>query len=391
MPFHAPRFDVIDARMSDWVASGAYERLEWLIGDASGPVHRGAAGGSGAPSIFRIYSMTKPVVSVVALQLIEEGRLQLFHPVSRHLPEFERPMIFTPEGPRPAARRMLVHHLMTHMAGLSYGFMSDGTAHLMNAAGVHADASVPLRDDVKKIAAVPLRFEPGAGWLYSVATDVLGAVIEEIEDAPLGEVIARRVTGPLGMDETAFAPGAGAAPRIAPIKGGMEGGLISPKGLAKSYPHDDPAFARGGHGLFSTLADYAKFAEALLRDARGDARGDARREARGMSPPALLSAATLAHATANHAAAVMPLHIELPAASHNPGIAGQGFGLGFAVSQPGGPLTSRPGAFGWSGAAETWFIVDPKTDLYCVMMGQNFDWPGASYDLQNMAYGAVGA
>ncbi len=364
----------LDARMAEWVASGAYERLEWCIGDASGIVHQGA---TGDPSLYRIYSMTKPIVSVIALQLVEEGRLQLFHPVAKYLPEFEKAHVFTPEGPRRASRRMLVHHLMTHMSGLSYGFMADATGQMMVKARVHDDASVPLREDVAKIAAIPLQFEPGARWLYSVATDVLAAVIEVIEEKPLGQIVADRITGPLDMTETSFCPGTDAAARIAPMLGGGKGGLLSPDALAKSYPHDNPDFARGGHGLFSTLADYAKFAGAVLRDARGGA------------APALLSAATLAHATANHAAPVMPLHIELPPQSINPGMAGQGFGLGFAVAQPGGPLTARPGAFGWSGAAETWFSIDPASDLFMVQMAQNLDWPGASYDLQNMGYGAL--
>ncbi|MEX2519356.1 MAG: serine hydrolase domain-containing protein [Paracoccaceae bacterium] len=368
------RLAQLDARLSARVASGDYERLEWALGDSSGVLHRGA---TGPASLYRIYSMTKPLVSVAALQLIEEGRLQLFHPVARYLPEFAEPMVFTAEGPRPAARPMLVHHLMTHMSGLSYGFMPDESGRMMNAANVHDDAGVPLRDDVRKIAAIPLQFEPGARWLYSVATDVLAALIEVIEGAPLGEILRARVTGPLGMEATSFHPGARAAARIPPILGGANGGLISSAELARAYPLDDPGFARGGHGLFSTLEDYAIFARALLCGARG--KGE----------PALLSPATLGHATANHAAGVMPLHIELPPGSVNPGMDGQGFGLGFAVSRPGGPLTSRPGAFGWSGAAETWFTVDPKSDLFVVQMAQNFDWPGACFDLQNMAYGAL--
>ncbi|MEL7463112.1 MAG: serine hydrolase domain-containing protein [Pseudomonadota bacterium] len=373
--FDPDRIARIDARMAEWVEAGAYERIEWLIGDSGGIAAEGAT--ADAPAIYRIYSMTKPIVSVIALQLVEEGRLQLFHPVARYLPEFEALLVFTPEGPRPASRRMLVHHLLTHMAGLSYGFMGDASGALMNAAGVHDDAAVSLRDDVKKIAKVPLQFEPGSRWLYSVATDVLAAVIEEIEQAPLGEIIARRITGPLEMTETSFAPGAGAAGRIAPIMGGMKGGLLSPDALAKSYPADNPGFARGGHGLFSTLADYAKFSAALLRDAQGG------------GAPRLLSKTTLAHAVQNHAAGVMPLHIELPPQSVNPGMAGQGFGLGFAMAQEGGPLVARPGAFGWSGAAETWFYVDPGSDVFMVLMAQNFDWPGAAFDYQNMTYAAL--
>ncbi|MEM7546962.1 MAG: serine hydrolase domain-containing protein [Pseudomonadota bacterium] len=372
--FAPDRLARIDARMADWVAEGAYERLEWCLGDSTGIVYQGA---TADPSLYRIYSMTKPVVSVIAMQLVEEGRLQLFHPVAKYLPEFEKIHVFTPEGPRRASRRMLVHHLMTHMSGLSYAFMGDATGQMMLKAGIHDDASIPLREDVAKIATIPLQFEPGKRWLYSVATDVLAAVVEEIEQRPLGEIIASRVTGPLGMTDTSFCPGKDAADRIAPIQGGMEGGLLSPDQLTRSYPHDDPDFARGGHGLFSTLRDYAVFAQTLLRDARGD------------GVPRLLSAATLGHATANHAARVMPLHIELPPQSINPGMTGQGFGLGFAISQAGGPLTTCPGSFGWSGAAETWFNVDPQSDMFMVQMAQNFDWPGASFDLQNMAYAAL--
>ncbi len=373
--FLAERLARIDARMAARVAAGDYERLEWALGDSSGLVHQGRT--AAEPSLFRIYSMTKPIVSVIALQLLEEGRLQLFHPVSRYLPEYEKLAVFTPDGPRRAQGRMTIHHLLTHTAGLSYAFMSDASAHMLHKAGVHADAKVSLREEARRISAIPLQFEPGTRFLYSVATDVLAALLEEAEDAPLPEIVSRRVTGPLGMTETSFHPGAAALPRIPPLMGGMTSGLLSPDALKDSYPHDEPAFARGGHGLFSTLADYSIFAGALLTDAPGE------------GAPRLLSRAVLEHATRNHVAHAMPIRIELPPQSINPGIVGQGFGLGFAVSQPAGPLVSRPGAFGWSGAAETWFTVDPASDMFAVLMGQNFDWPGASFDLQAMGYAAL--
>lgn len=363
---------LIDERMADWVTRGKYERMEWLIGDRDGVLHQGATCDA---SVYRIYSMTKPVVSVIALQLIEEGRLHLFHPLAKFLPEFAKPYVFDRAGPRPAAGPITVQHLLSHTSGLSYGFMSDASGKMMTEAGVMADGSVSLRDDVRKIAEVPLQFDPGTRWLYSVATDVLGALIEVVEDAPLQDIVARRITGPLEMAETSFNPGDAVKPRLAPLFGGRvseaKGGVLD----VLAYPLNDPGFARGGHGLFSTLSDYAKFANALLGDAHGQGR--------------LLSAHTLASATQNHAAHVMPLHIELPPGAMNPGMNGQGFGLGFAMSQPGGPMISRPGSFGWSGAAETWFNVDPVADCYVVMMAQNFDWPGASFTLQNMMYGAL--
>ncbi|MGB0928289.1 MAG: serine hydrolase domain-containing protein [Pikeienuella sp.] len=368
----AERCALIDARMTDWVMRDKYERMEWLIGDRNGVIHQGA---TCAPSVYRIYSMTKPVVSVIALQLIEEGRLHLFHPIAKFLPEFAAPYVFDRAGPRPAAGPITVQHLLTHTSGLSYGFMSDASGKMMNEQKVMADGTVSLRDDIKKIAKIPLQFDPGTRWLYSVATDVLGALIEVVEDAPLQDIVARRITDPLGMAETSFNPGVGVKPRLAPLRGGgidaSDGGVLD----VLAYPLDDPTFARGGHGLFSTLGDYAKFAAALLGDCHGAGQ--------------LLSAHTLAAATQNHAAPVMPLQIELPPNSMNPGMNGQGFGLGFAVSQAGGPMISRPGAFGWSGAAETWFNVDPVADCYVVMMAQNFDWPGASFTLQNMMYGAL--
>lgn len=366
--FSAARFDLIDTQMQARVDAGDYERLEWAVGDLSGIAHKGR---TAEASLYRIYSMTKPLVSVVALQLVEEGRLHLFHHVSKYLPEFAAPMVFTPDGPRRASKPMLLHHLLSHMSGLSYGFMADASAQMMNAAKVHGSGAVSLREDVAKIAKIPLQSEPGTRWRYSVSTDVLGALIEEIEQAPLGEILRRRITEPLGMEETGFCPGTDA--RIAPIMAG--GKFVDEKDLAKRYPADDPDFARGGHGLFSSLEDYARFTHALLQDATG------------AEAPKLLSPSTIAHATVNHA--VLPLHLELPAAAQNPGMAGQGFGLGFAVSQPGGMLISRPGAFGWSGAAETWFTVDPKANLFAVLMAGNHDWPGASFDLQNMAHGAL--
>ncbi len=373
--FDKGRLARLDAHLAGRVAAGDYERLEWAVGDSSGIVHEARTGV--AASLFRIYSMTKPIVSVVALQLLEEGKLQLYHPISRWLPEFEAPLVFTAKGPQRASTKITVWHLLTHTAGLSYGFLADATGAMLNGAKVHADGAAPLRDDVRKIAAIPLQFEPGARWRYSVATDVLGALIEEVEGKPLGEIVAARVTGPLGMGSTTYHPGAEAGAKLPPVKGGGPGGLISAKDLAKSYPFDEPGFARGGHGLFSTLADYAKFARALLLDARG------------AGAPRLLAPAVIQHATRNHVAPLAPLAIEAPPGAIGPGLEGQGFGLGFAVSLPAGTMVSRPGAFGWSGAAETWFTVDPASEMFAVLMAQNFDWPGASYDLQTMAYAAL--
>lgn len=371
--FDAARLAAIDARMAEWVAADRYERLEWLVGDSTGVVHRGA---TGEAALYRIWSMTKPIVSIAALQLIEEGRLQLFHPVSLYLPEYAELWVKTPAGLRRPQTRMTVHHLLTHTAGLSYNFMTDAAGAALNAMDVNMPPLIPLREEAKRIAQAPLVAEPGTGWTYSVATDVLAALLEVVEQKPLAEILRDRVFAPLGMAETGFRPGAAAAARIAPSRGGLPG-LLNAETVGATYPHDDPGFARGGHGLFSTLEDYAAFAGALLRTARGAATAR------------VIGAEMLAHATRNHVAALMPIRLELHPAAVNPGVAGQGFGLGFSVAQPGAPVVSRPGAFGWSGAAETWFTVDPAADLFMVFMGQNFDWPGACFDLQAMGYSTL--
>ena len=368
--FDSARLAAIDARMEAWVASGKYERLEWMIGDQSGIAHQGA---TGATSVYRIYSMTKPLVSLIAMQLVEEGKLQLYHPVAMYLEEYKMLLKRTPAGPRPTAGRLTVKHLITHTSGLSYGFMTDGGSARLNAAGVHGDPNRTLREEAAIIARIPLEFEPGEQWLYSVSTDVLAAVIEVIEQKPMQEIMAERITGPLGMEDTGYTADAG---RIAPIQGGVEG-LLDASTVADTYPHDNPDFARGGHGLFSTLADYGKIALSLLNTARG---GDG---------PHIVSPSTLAWATRNHVADQMPIYLESDPRSINPPVTGNGFGLGFAVVSGDGAVPSAPGAFGWSGAADTWFSVDPKTNLFMVSMAQNFDWPGASYTLASMTHGAL--
>jgi len=153
--------------------------------------------------------------------------------------------------------------------------------------------------------------------------------------------------------------------------------LLDANTVADTYPHDNPNFARGGHGLFSTLADYGKVALSLLNTARG---GDG---------PHIVSRSTLAWATRNHVADQMPIYLESDPRSINPPVTGNGFGLGFAVVSGDGAVPSAPGAFGWSGAADTWFSVDPATNLFMVSMAQNFDWPGASYTLASMTHGAL--
>ena len=354
--------------MGEWIAEGYYDGLEWLVASRAGTLAEGAIGTyAGRSSIFRIFSMTKPIVSLAVMRQVELGRAQLFHPVSRYLPEYADLTVLGPDGVvRPAAEPMTLFHLLTHMSGLSYGFLSGRVAALYAETGIFVDGAIPLRDEVRRLARLPLTFEPGAHWQYSVSTDVLGAALEVIADAPLPAVLRETVLDPLGMGETRFH--AVDQARLALNHGGRTA-VADPyqlvaHGPSKTYPSDNDRFSRGGTGLFSTTADYRLLCAELLRIATGRS--------------GIVSTATLNWMRANQVPApVLPLRIDLPTRGLSPGLAGYGFGLGFRRAMGHGVgIPDSPSSFGWAGAAETWFTVDPQNDLYAIFMAQNMDWPG---------------
>ncbi len=381
----------LDARMEEWVAAGRYGGIEWRIGDASGSVlHAGRAGRReiGGPEIpdiplWRIYSMTKPIVSLAAMQLVEECRINLHAPVSRHLPEFATMEVLQPGGgKRMAERSITIQHLLAHMSGLFYGFAGEPLAKEIATAGILRDSG-PLREGVRKLAAFPLDFEPGTGWRYSFSTDVLAAVLEEAEGRSIGEILRDRVLGPLGMAETAFFVPEGERGRIMGMHMGRDEktGAALTFDVSRGYPADKPDFGRGGHGLFSTTEDYSRLCAALTRLATG-----------GGPVAGLVGRRTLEAMTANHVPdALLPLHIELMDLTKRPGLGGYGFGLGFrrALGHRGRSILGCEGEFGWSGAAETWFTIDPSAGLWALFMAQNLDWPGASEDFQTLVTAAV--
>ena len=390
--FNPARLAKLDSRMARWVEQGRYAGIEWALGDASGPLHSGRAGarsaadpGAGMPEkpLYRIYSMTKPLVSLAALQLVEDCRLALHAPVGEYLPEYKDMEVLGPDGAtRPAKGPMTIQQLLCHTAGLSYGFLDGEVARRYVEAEKAAPRDLSLRDFVKVFADIPLAFEPGSDWQYSIATDLLGAVVEIAGEQPLQDRIRERITSPLGMEETGFTIPDGAADRVMAIYGGAPGGL-NELDLSRAYPHSDPGWARGGHGCFSTLQDYGTFCAAMLRLAKGEAEGP-------VAPGTLAMMASDLTPAAAH-----PLKIVLPGGMRGPGLGGYGFGLGFRICLPhqGWPRLRRilgmPGEFGWSGAAETWFTVAPEQGVWGLFMAQNLDWPGASADFQTMMAAAL--
>ncbi|MEM1315329.1 MAG: serine hydrolase domain-containing protein, partial [Pseudomonadota bacterium] len=201
----AARLDRIAPRMTHWVDEGRYAGIAWHIGRAEGEVHSGRVGALADVPLWRIFSMTKPLVSLAAMQLVEECRLHLHNRIHRWLPEFASPQVLAPDGAlTPAAEPITLDHLLSHMSGLSYPFLGDAVARRYIEAGVFENDAQPLRDAVRHAAAQPLAFHPGEAWKYSIATDVLAALLEEIEQASIGEILKARIFDPLGLSDTAF-------------------------------------------------------------------------------------------------------------------------------------------------------------------------------------------
>jgi CubicO group peptidase (beta-lactamase class C family) len=298
-----------------------------------------------AETIFRVFSMTKPIVSVTAMTLVEEGKLDLDAPVAKYLPEYANLVVWQPDGTtKPATRPMLVRNLMSHTSGLIYGFIQPTTplAKAWDAGGENRD-NVTLRQYAKTIAKLPLRSEPGTAWYYSRSTDVLGAVVEAAGGKPLDVLVRERVTGPLGMTDTGFVQPAASKARFAePLKADQ---------LYYDYAVK-PQLLSGGGGISSTTEDYLRFV--LMLEGDGQYKG-----VRILKPETL---------------ALMRQDQTTPeiqkAGLFFPG-PGMGFGLGFSLVKDDKLQRPGNGTFSWWGIAGTEFWVDPKNDVFMIFMVQS--------------------
>jgi CubicO group peptidase (beta-lactamase class C family) len=302
-------------------------------------------------SIFRIYSMTKPIVSVAAMMLVEEGKMQVSDPVSKYLPEIGRMKVGveTSEGGKPVlqltdpAREMTVQDLMRHTSGLIYG--SRGKS-LVNAA--YIEARIGSRDFsneelVTKLSSLPLRFSPGDRWEYGVSTDVLGRLVEVVSGKTLGEFLNERILTPLGMSDTGFFVPSDKLNRAAQPWQIPEAPPMTPRFDVAQKPR----FESGGGGLTSTMDDYLRFA-IMVADG-GEFAGKR-----------LLGSKTVEFMTADHTGS---------RPGRPPGL---GFGLGFEVRTSVGDsaLPGSLGEYGWAGNAGTLFWIDPKEQLIAIYMVQ---------------------
>jgi len=338
-------------------------------------------------TIWRIYSMTKPVTSVAMLLLVEQGLVSLTDPLARYIPGFASPRVYV-AGPAfvpvtvPGRDPIRIWHVLTHTAGFTYPQMFQSP---VDQAYREAGLAVPtesadytLEEACERLATLPLQFEPGTDWSYSIATDVAGRVVEVASGMPLDEFMEERIFKPLRMDETSFT-----GPRTdrfaVEYTIDPESGTAVHAGDSLIAPGERPTFVSGGAGLVSTAADYHRFAQMLRR--RGELDG-----------VRLLSPRTVELMTANH----LPGNATMAEFGHPPaGIAsldGRGFGLGVAplIDPVAVKSLSSRGEYGWGGAAGTDFWVDPATELTAVFMMQTTPPPDDVWlNLRRLVYQAL--
>jgi len=328
-----------------------------------------------ADTIFRFYSMTKPITSVALMMLYEEGRFQLNDPVEKFIPAFANMQVYA-DGPKtrmitePARSPITVQQLLTHTAGLTYDFMEENAVDALyrdlEIRGSHN--SKPLAEMVDILAELPLISHPGDEWHYSLATDVCGRLVEVLSGQSLDVFFKERIFDPLGMVDTGFFVPEDKIERFAAnYTPHRKGGLLLIDDPVTSLFAKPPVFLSGGGGLVSTVKDYHQFTKMLL--ANGELNGQR-----------LLGSMTVDFMSKNH----MPGDMAEMGSPNFNGMrwAGTGFGLGFAVLEDPfkAQLLASPGEFGWTGAASTAFWIDPVEEIICIQLTQLM--PSSTYQIR---------
>jgi CubicO group peptidase (beta-lactamase class C family) len=394
------RLERIGSAMQAYVDRGVYAGVSTIIARRGVIVHEGQYGfrdkEAGLPmtqdTIFRLYSMTKPIICTALMTLYEEGRFRLVDPVARYIPSLAGLKVLQADGSLADPKRPItIRDVMSHTSGLSCHFLQNTPVGHMYADSKLIDPKVPLAEAIDDLARYPLAFEPGSRWHYSVGIDVAARLIEVISRKSLAAFLSERIFEPLGMADTAFSVSEGNRDRLAAMYGRPD--IVAPSQTLKnafgqwlsgvneridvmqSYPVNMTAtFQRGGHGLFGTARDYFRFAQML---ANGGELDGAR----------ILGRKTLELMRLNH----LPLQL-LPLMLDDLPLPGYGFGLGsrVALDVAQTAVSGSIGEYGWSGAAKTYYWADPVEEVVGVFMTQSmlsFDLP--EFDLRALAYGAL--
>lgn len=390
--FTAEGLAALDTRLKAAVDQGEVYGLSYVLGTSEGEVQRGYHGvqslTTGVPvqenTIFRIYSMSKPITSIAMMMLWEEGAWQLDDPVIKYVPEFEGLRVLdgmnadgTPKL-TDAARPPNMREVMSHMAGFAYGL--GGRDYANQQFRDQKILSAPdMESFIARVADVPLLYQPGTDWAYSASVDIQGYIIEKLSGQKFSQFLKDRIFTPLSMTDTGFYVPEGDVSRLSDVFGWYEkaGRLVPAPGPEFAFTKDTVPFESGGGGMVSTLDDYAHFSQMLLN-------GGTYNGTQFVKPE------TLQMMTTN----LVPEGVEMWSAGNRGRIAstGQGFGLGFGiVTDPEDAATRQgEGSFYWGGAAGTWFWIDPKNDVYFIGMIQRFSGnPVTAYDPRTESRKAV--
>ena len=355
-----------------YVDEGKFAGVITMVARRGKIVHFEAVGNRGAEDdrplekdhLFRIYSMSKPITAAAAMQLYEQGKFHMNDPVSKFVPELKGLTVLSSDGERAAvAREMTMQQLLTHTAGFSYGFNPKGDPVDQEYADANLWAAKDLDDFADKVAQLPLKFNPGSQWHYSIAVDITGVVIERLSGQSFDQYLQDNIFTPLGMEDTFFAVPDDKAARFLPNH------FIDPKTSKLTQIPEEAGQAMrdyknvtlfsGGGGLVSSTMDYMRFAEAM-------------RNGGSLQGKRILGPKTVKYMASNH----LPASIVSGGSGEQPTLGqplrGFGFGLGFGlVTDPvAGGVMGSAGEFNWGGAAGTVFWIDPVEELVVVGMIQ---------------------
>jgi CubicO group peptidase (beta-lactamase class C family) len=315
-------------------------------------------------SIFRIYSMSKPITGVAMMMLFEEGKWQLNDPVAKYIPEFAKLKVYGTDANNNVVMKDQVHpvtmrELMSHSGGFTYGFFSNTAVDKLQ---IDADLLNPnntLDEFIKRVAKLPLNAQPGSEWHYSISVDIQGYIVQKLSGMPFEEFLEKRIFKPLGMVDTAFYVPKEKLNRFAEFYSYDKDGKLQVVGVKDGLNHDfaaKPALSSGGGGLVSTATDYMRFCQMLLNGGQLDG-------VRILSP-----------------LSVELMHTNVLAPSVPILAPGAGFGLDFAIYTD--PVAAGgyygKGSYWWGGAAGTWFWIDPVNDLIVLGMIQQAAGTGAA-------------
>ena len=397
--FSAKRLAYIDEFYADKVNNGELAGIVTLVARHGRIVHFSAVGYADVEkkqkmetdTIFRLYSMTKPIASTALMMLYEEGRFQMSDPVKKYIPEFANLRVLrTPDGPLDETVAVVhaptMQDVMRHTAGFTHGLGTDAFDNQYTKANVFG-LDVSLAEMMTKLSKIPLRVQPGTKFVYSVGPDIQARLVEVLSGVPFDEFVEKRLFKPLGMRDAGFWVPADKAKRLASVHWAKDGKLVP---LDEKHGHPDGGVLvepwsvnsytvnhkhkGGSFGLVSTAEDYWRFAQMMLNG--GELQGTR-----------ILSPQVVHYMARDHLGAI-------PIGEPGERPSGLGFGLGFAIMKDpaAAGFMSSEGSFFWSGAAATHFWIDPKEDLVVVAMTQHMHAPAADAvwaQLRTLVYSAL--